>query len=742
MRVAAIIAIFWPVTLAAQIFNPGNGVMFTDTEVPRVHILIHPDSLAELYLEENWYSNHEYPMTFVYQYGNESDTLYDVGFRFRGNTSRAKVKKSFKVSFNTFIPGRRYNGLKKLNLNAETNDPSMLRSNTTWHMFRDFGLAASRANHVEVYINGDFYGLYQNTEHINDDFAMLRFGDEIGNLYKCTYPADLNYISSNPDDYKMAPWGTRTYELQTNETLDDYTDLASFIGFLNNSGQNDFACLTAEHLDVYTYLKTIAIDVLSGNWDGHIYNKNNFYLYHNHLTDRFEYIAYDLDNTWGIDWLGQNWSNRNVYGWSPQGDQRPLYTRLMAVQAFKDIYSWHLRTMVQQYIQPQSFANGIESVQALITPSALADPYRPLDFGFGESDFLNALTESAGGHVVFPVLGFAQSRGIAALQQALPTAIAPIIWDVREDFSDFPLSVAVVVKTDGPAWSSLVLNYQINGIAQVALSTASAAAIHTFQVPLGANFAQLSFNITATGAEGLTRNAWCQNRIIKADNLATIVINEVMASNASTIADANGDFEDWIELHNYGTAALSLSGLYLTDISAAPKYWALPDIAIPAGSFLLIWADNERQQGYLHAPFKLSANGEQLFLMKSETNGISVVDHVNIPSIATDLSWGRTEDAQLPWILFDAPTPGASNGPLSSSNVTFQNLSLPYPNPACGELHLPQAGPYTIYDLRGVALLSGNGAEANLAALAMGVYILTIPSGHFKIVKSNNPISQ
>jgi spore coat protein CotH len=84
-----------------------------------------PDSLTELYTYVE--SNHEYNVLFIYDNGIHRDTLYNTGFRLRGNSSRYSAKKSFKVSFNTYDPGRKYEGVEKINLNGSHNDPSMVR---------------------------------------------------------------------------------------------------------------------------------------------------------------------------------------------------------------------------------------------------------------------------------------------------------------------------------------------------------------------------------------------------------------------------------------------------------------------------------------------------------------------------------------------------------------------------------------------------------------------------------------
>ncbi|MEZ4908606.1 MAG: CotH kinase family protein [Saprospiraceae bacterium] len=104
-------------------------------------------------------SDDEYPATFIYDNGNIKDTIYNVGFRLRGNTSRYSAK-SFKVSFNTFESGRKYYGVEKLNLNGEHNDPSIVRSKFCADVAKELGVIGSRANHVRFYINDEFKGLY------------------------------------------------------------------------------------------------------------------------------------------------------------------------------------------------------------------------------------------------------------------------------------------------------------------------------------------------------------------------------------------------------------------------------------------------------------------------------------------------------------------------------------------------------------------------------------------------------
>ena len=99
----------------------------------------------------------------------------------------------------------------------------------------------------------------------------------------------------------------------------------------------------------------------------------------------------------------------------------------------------------------------------------------------------------------------------------------------------------------------------------------------------------------------------------------TLVINEFMASNNTSIRDPQGQYDDWIEIYNYGPDTVNAGGMYLTDNTSNPAKWQIPanniaDTIIPAGGYLLIWADNDTTDSGLHANFKLDAGGEQISL--------------------------------------------------------------------------------------------------------------------------------
>jgi len=118
-----------------------------------------------------------------------------------------------------------------------------------------------------------------------------------------------------------------------------------------------------------------------------------------------------------------------------------------------------------------------------------------------------------------------------------------------------------------------------------------------------------------------------------------LAINEFMASNSNSVQDPQDQYDDWVEIHNYGIDAIDIGGMYLTDDLSDTTKWRIPAnntaaTTIPAGGYLLIWADNDTTDAGLHANFKLSADGEEIGLFDS--NGITLIDSITFGNRMTN----------------------------------------------------------------------------------------------------------
>ncbi len=687
---------------------PVPGEVFTDEVVPRIDILIDPDSLDALYAPGNEESNYHFKALFMFDNGYIRDTLENIGFRFRGNTSRHSSKKSFKISFNTYEPGRQWYGLEKLNINGEHNDPTITRAILAWDLCQQIGIPAPRANHVDLYINGDFWGVYANVEHIDEEFVELRFGNKDGNLYKCLYPADLNYKGANPDLYKEVFWGRRAYALKTNADEDNYEDIAELIDVLNNTPISELACELDRVFNIDTYLKAIALDILTANWDGPIYNKNNFYLYNNQETGKFEYIPYDLDNTFGIDWFGIDWQYRDIYDWGHPNEDRPIYSRILQVPKFKRRYSHYLNQIIQTIYKTDELNTYLDEKRDLIAPSAELDPLRPLDYGFSFDDFINSFEMGLSpNHVKTGIKDFINERRFSAFQQIDFQNIEPIITGVQNNHPNQfqEIYIGATVK-DNIAVSKVEVCYYTNGqgpncfeMQDDGLNNDGMANDENYGIilpPLN-QAGTISYYISATDNSGLdSQNPICSTYQINIGSSSVpLVINEFMAKNDEIYADEFGEFDDWLEIFNASDVPTYLGNYFLSDNQNIPDKWQMPDIWIQPEEYLIFWADKDEDQGVFHTNFKLSSDGEFIGIFDSQVNNFAIIDSYEFGEVDADEAIGRIPNSTGPFQRV-FPTPGAFNEPTSTVEkdlIEIIDLRLS-PNPFKGFLEIYVENPY------------------------------------------------
>ncbi len=145
-----------------------------------------------------------------------------------------------------------------------------------------------------------------------------------------------------------------------------------------------------------------------------------------------------------------------------------------------------------------------------------------------------------------------------------------------------------------------------------------------------------------------------------------LYINEFLASNSTGITDESGSHEDWIEFYNAAALPVDIGGMYITDNLTDLTQWQIPAndpiaTTIPAGGYLLVWADNQPEEGPLHVNIKLGAGGEAIGLSTQGNSGIEVIDSYTFGAQTTDISMGRFPDGVDNFVTFSNPTPRSAN---------------------------------------------------------------------------------
>ena len=728
----------------SQSVFPSKGKLYNDVIVPRIDIKINQDSLEELLSSENIESTHEYPADFIWNDGVNTDTLKNIGFRLRGNTSRLSQKKSFKVKFDHF-EDKRFDGVSEINLNGEHNDPSIIRAKLVWDMMRMAEIEAPRSNHVRLYINGEYRGLYINVEHINNDYLKIRNKSSSGQLLKCIYGSDFVYRGNDPSQYR-----DDVYEPANNKDNVDKNGLIDFTKALDELSTNEDRCDFEKVFDIDRYLKIMALEILVGHWDNPIYNINNTYIYTNDKTGKLEVITYDTDNTFGIDWFDVDWTQRNIYTWAKSNSQRPIYNNILKIPEYKARFGYYIDRYIKEFYNPMFLNPYIDKIRNKISPYVQNDYYASLDYGYDYDDFLKSYNEALGNHVKNGLKEFIQLRSSSAKSQLENISIPPFKSNQAISKTNDVITFSIEIKSNTPA--QVFFNFQLdnsdwikteifdNGISP---DVKNSDGVFTFQIPK-ATEKQISYFIELKDQTGKqNRHPYCEfdTELLAYKSEVKLYINEFMADN-DIITDDAGEYEDWIELYNDGEEDIDLKDFYMSDDPNNPEKWRMPDFEIPSKSFWVFWADEDKSQGEDHCNFKLSKDGEFIGIFENAARNFTPIDTFHFGSTKKNVSYGKYPDGVGPVIELSKVTQWESNVLINNTPTqAFKSISVA-PNPATNETNvstdfIPEM--ISILNAQGKLIKNyvskNNNSIIDLSEMSAGLYFVSIEYKGFHQLK-------
>ncbi|MCP4293735.1 MAG: hypothetical protein GY780_18050, partial [bacterium] len=702
-----------------------------DSTLPMYSVTIDPDSLS--LLRQN-------PFDDVYYSADlslDGDYFGPVGVRFRGAVSRfVSNKKSWKIKPDSgWVQGR-----KKLNLNSDFLDLSLMVPLLSFALFDETACFSPRAQKASFLVNGQYQGLFSEVEQVDDVFMEARGVQQVGNLYKCN--SDLRLLSES--SYPIF------YEKKTNTDYGN-EDLVSFVEMLNNTPQSELDDILFPKLNLAGQTDYYANRVFVADYD---YFRRNYYLYHQLETDQWEMIPWDLDLSMDIQSVLSVLDLGTEEAPSPNGWNR-LFDRLLSVDKYRRYYIDRLTQLVETTYAEDNFNDLADSLA-----QAMADDV-PRDFWKLRFDDNHLITMRLN-----QIKSFAEQRRAfieSATEPFLSTTNPLFINEVlvrnetteADEFDQFDSYIEVYnwshqpVSLNDYCLSNGVVDPQSGILPNEVLAPGgftifwadnqSEQGSHHLPFTLDPTQGQVLLyfqNEFSTAVDSLSYtqqfpdvalavpvDGWWPFELASPSpglsnsfnsEAAPAFINEFMALNLTTLTDPQGEYEDWVEIYNPLDQPLNLTGYHLSDESLNPGKWEFPPgTEVPAQGFLLVWCDSDPLDAGLHTNFKLSASGESIGLYGPAGAGFPLIDERIFASQVADVSEGRQLDGDPVWITFDSPTPGQSNAHLVAvdpfQNQNFFSLYPASPNPVYGQttlgFYLGESGNQTanlaVYNLRG-----------------------------------------
>lgn len=615
-----------------------------------------------------------------------------VGVKYKGNStySANNAKNPLNIKLN-YILDQDYEGFQTLKLSNGAKDPSFIREVLSYEIARKY-MDASMANFTKVYINGNYHGLYTNVESVNGDFQERYLNaDDDNSRIKCNPVSvqnggsSLSYLGTDSTSYY------NYYEMASDYGWQDLIDLTYTI---NNDPTN-----LENILDVDRMLWKLAFNNVFVNLDSYTGPfRQNYYLIKND-NGIIVPIIWDLNmSLGGFSMLNQGpggGGTNDLITMDPllrQNDNSwPLLSLLLSNSTYKKMYIAHCRTMLQENVANGWYSAKADSLQDLVSTDYQADQNAFYTYSQMLTN-LNSSSGSGGGP------GGGSTIGITQLMDARKTYLEshteynytpPTITNVQASVNNGIATFNAEISNGTTAFlgfrNSLKDEFTKVEMFDDGNHNDGIAGDGIFGVEISVNAGNVDYYFYAENTNaGMFSPERAQHEFYNIPVNSDVVINEFMASNDTTVADQDGEFDDWIELYNTTNSPISLNGFFLTDKGNELTQWAFPDTVIGANDFLIVWADDDSGQVGLHANFKLSAGGEDIFLVDADTN---IVDEVNFGTQNTDESYGRFPNGTGDFMVMATPTFAAPNVNITSifesEEITPNSFSLEqnFPNP-------------------------------------------------------------
>jgi len=218
--------------------------------------------------------------------------IENVAIRTKGNLTLRSVinsdsdRYSLKIDFDYYDDTQSLYGLKKLNLNNNYSDSTLMREYISYELMEQMGLPTPAHSYMYVTVNGEERGLFLGVEAVDETFLANNYGSNNGFLFKPDGTgSDLKYISDDMTDYTGIG-------LKTNKDNINQSKFVEMLDAINNGGDIE------KYLDVDEMLRYFAVNTALVNLDSYQGNmKHNYYLYEQ--NGNFSIIPWDYNMSFG-----------------------------------------------------------------------------------------------------------------------------------------------------------------------------------------------------------------------------------------------------------------------------------------------------------------------------------------------------------------------------------------------------------------------------------------------------------
>ncbi len=303
----------------------------------------------------------------------------NVAVRFKGNgtflSGLGGYKKPLKLDLNKHEKTQDFGGRHTFNLGNLSADFTCLSDTLAYEFFRDAGVIAPRTAFARVFHTIDgrtqdrLLGLYVLVENPDRLWAKDSFQSEEIALFKPVTPSPFTDIGQSWSNY------AGIYDPKTKPTPAQTQRVIDLAQLVSHSDDAEFVQRIAEMVDLEQAAKFFACEVLLANYDGILAQGQNYLTYHDPRSNRFGFIPWDLDHSWGeFPFIGKAEDREQSSIRKPWVGENPFLQRLWATPAFEKRYRAELQRLLDTLFTPDRLERRIDELAAVIRPAVAEMP--------------------------------------------------------------------------------------------------------------------------------------------------------------------------------------------------------------------------------------------------------------------------------------------------------------------------------------------------------------------------------
>jgi hypothetical protein len=216
-------------------------------------------------------------------------------------------------------------------------------------------------------------GLYVLVENPDREWARERFNESGVVLFK---PVTYELFKDLGDDWKAY---AGIYDPKTKIKPAQTSRVIAFAKLFTHANDAAFEQHVGDYIDLDEFARFIACEVILSNYDGILNDGQNFLMYLDPSTDRFGFIPWDLDQTWGeFPFIGTIAQKEQASIWHPWVGENRFIQRMLACPPVKQRYRSELQRIRNELFQPDKLNQRLDEMIRIVRPFVAEESPRRL----------------------------------------------------------------------------------------------------------------------------------------------------------------------------------------------------------------------------------------------------------------------------------------------------------------------------------------------------------------------------